>query len=249
MKRRPDGRWQKKVTLPNGKSKIIYSSAPTERSAIKEMNQIMLQYTQEHEDSLLFENVAKLWKEEHFKTLTNNSLKQYKPCYESAVSYFKGYKINELKPLHINQYLQHLTSLGYAQKTIKNRMFTVSLICKYAVLNEYANGNPCFNISIPKNLPKTKRDKASTEDEIKIRNGSDSVPCTLAYLYLTTGLRRGEALALTPHDVDLENKAITVSKTVEWIGNTPPHQKTALKRMQVCVQYRFATDLYRCFRL
>ena len=35
MKKRSDGRYQKRITLPNGKTKLLYSSANTEREAIK----------------------------------------------------------------------------------------------------------------------------------------------------------------------------------------------------------------------
>lgn len=43
----------------------------------------------------------------------------------------------------------------------------------------------------------------------------------LAKFLLYTGCRRGEALALTPADVDFERKTININKTVEWIGNIP----------------------------
>lgn len=221
MKRRPDGRWQKRITLPNGKSKLIYSSATSERMAVKDFNLKMMQLSQDAENSTLFENVAESWADETFDKVEHNTLKQYRPCYTAAVEYFQGYKINEIKPTHISQYINNLTSKKYAQKTIKNRLSVVSLIFKYALLNELIDVNPCVNISIPKGLPKTKRDKAIKEDENKICQNTDSLAGVLAYLYLTTGCRRGEALALDPADVDKKEMVLHINKTVEWIGNKP----------------------------
>ncbi|MEE0963096.1 MAG: tyrosine-type recombinase/integrase [Ruminococcus bromii] len=226
MKRRPDGRWQKRITLPNGKTKLLYSSAASERLANKDFNEQMLSLRQAVEDSMLFENVASVWEEEHFSKMQNNTLKQYRPCLRAAMDFFKGHKINEIKPLHIQSYVDFLTSQGFAHKTVKNRLLVVSLVFKFALLNELTDRDPTLKISIPKNLPKTKRENASKEDEKKICSSTNSLFGTLAYLYLTTGCRRGEAVALTPSDVNLQEKYISITKTVEWIGSVPQIKKS-----------------------
>lgn len=221
MKRRPDGRWAKKVKMPDGKYKTFYSSAASERLANKDFNEQLLAYQTKEENNLLFENVGEAWADEHFPKMQNNTLKQYRPCFAAAVDFFKGYKISEIKAIHIKKYINELEAQGFAQKTIKNRLLVVSLIFKYAILNEYTEHDPCTRVSISKNLPKTKRENASKEDENKICQNTDTLFGVLAYLYLTTGLRRGEAVALTPSDVDIKEKTISITKTVEWIGSKP----------------------------
>lgn len=225
MKKRADGRWQKRITLPNGKSKLLYSTAATERQAIKDFNDQMLRMAEEKEESYYFEKIAEKWMEEHFPKLQNNTLKQYKPCYAAAVERFRGYRIDEIKAAHIRQYVNELSAQEYALKTVKNRILIVSLIFKYAIINEYADSDPCIKISIPKTLPRTKRENASKEDEKAICNNTDSLCGILAYTYLTTGCRRGEALALTPSDINIQEKYINIYKTVEWIGNKPQIKK------------------------
>ena len=42
MKRREDGRFQKRVTLPDGTVKYLYSNASNERLAVKDFNEQML---------------------------------------------------------------------------------------------------------------------------------------------------------------------------------------------------------------
>ncbi len=221
MKKRPDGRYQKKITLPGGKTKFLYSSASSERLAVKDFNEQLLQLEYDKKHSCLFENVAERWKEEHFPKMQNNTLKQYRPCLSAAVDFFKGQKINEIKPLHIRTYVNTLVTQGLAQKTIKNRLLVVSLVFKYAVINELTDRDPTIKITLPKNLPKTKRENATKDDEEKICNSTDTLFGILAYLYLVTGCRRGEAVALTPADVNTEKKYILINKTVEWIGSKP----------------------------
>ena len=44
MKKRKDGRYCKKVILPDGSAKYFYSSAKSEREANKDFNKQILQY-------------------------------------------------------------------------------------------------------------------------------------------------------------------------------------------------------------
>lgn len=228
MKRRADGRWMKKITLPNGKFKYLFSSAPTERLAVKEFNEKMLNLKMEDEQSQLFEFVAEQWKDKHFPGLENNSLKQYRPGYNDAVEFFKGMPIAEIKASHVADYMDEFTKKGYAKKTIKNRISVLNLIFKHAILYNGIKYSPCPQISLPKNLHQNKRQPATPEDIEKIINNTDSLCGVLAYLYLTTGCRRGEGVALTPNDVDLDGGFIRITKTVEWEGGTKikNHPKT-----------------------
>lgn len=224
MKKRADGRWQKKITLPNGKQKFLYSNASTERLATKDFNEQMLTLEQESISSSNFSSVAERWKEKHFPKMQDNTLKQYKPGYKEAVKYFGDIPITEIKPYHIKEYADFLIAKQYAEKTIKNRLLIVSLIFKYAILLPDIDviHNPCFRIPLEKGLPKKKRETASKSDELKIcHSPCETIFEILAYLYLTTGCRRGEALALTPNDVNIKELYITIDKTVVWNGNRP----------------------------
>ena len=49
MKKRKDGRWVRKITLPDGTVKFFYSSADTEKKAIKDIEQQLLTFSQKSE--------------------------------------------------------------------------------------------------------------------------------------------------------------------------------------------------------
>lgn len=221
MKKRADGRYQKKIKLLDGTTKFLYSSASSERSAMRDFNEQMQKLKQEKQNLSLFVNIADRWSDEHFPKMQNNTLKMYKVGLKEAKTYFNDCYIEAIKPVHINQYLMDLTKKGYAAKTIKGRMLVLNLIFKYAMLLEYVDSNPCQNITVPKGLPKQKRLPATPDEAQKIIANAEKDFGLLAYFFLFTGCRRGEALAITPADIDIENKTVAINKTVEWIGSRP----------------------------
>lgn len=224
MKRRADGRFQKRITLPNGKPKVLYSTAKTEREAVKDFNRQMLEIEKEQINSKNFDRVAEEWGNERFPTLQNNTLKQYIPCKKDATSFFMDIPISEISAMRIKSYLDMLTNKGFAKKTIKERYAVLKQIFTYAYEMEYIEKNPCATVKLKfsKDMTTAKREAATAEEEGKIKNASNDIPFVFfAKFLLFTGCRRGEALALMPRDIDFENKTVSINKTVEWVGNKP----------------------------
>lgn len=219
MKRRSDGRWQKRITLPNGKKKTLYSNAANERLAQKDFTEQIMHLQKEERVSAYFSSVAEAWSEDAFPKLQNNSLKLYRAGLKAAIDYFGDTPIADIKPLHVQGYIDYLLSLKYAAKTVKGKLLVVSLVMKYAILNGYLENDPTTRIRLPSHAPKTKREAATEIDTERIISSVDAPFGTLALFLLMTGCRRGEAAALTPKDIDLDKKTVSITKTVEWIGN------------------------------
>ena len=224
MKRRADGRFQKRITLQNGKSKLLYSSAKTEREAIKDFNRQMLTLESERIQSMNFDRVAKEWAEERFPNIQHNTQKLYKTCKNEAVRYFDNTPITEITAGRIKLYLNMLAKKTYSKKTIKERYAVLKQIFNFAFEREYIEKNPCalVKLTFPKSAITPKREAATSYEANIIKNISNDVPFGFfAKFLLFTGCRRGEALALMPDDIDFENKTVSINKTVEWIGNSP----------------------------
>ena len=223
MKKRADGRFQKRITLPNGKSKLLYSSANTEREAIKDFNRQMLALEEEKKKASTFESVARRWEAEHFPTLQINTLKSYKVSLKQAINFFTDTPIDEIEHDDIMEYIVSLKRKDYSKKTITERLSVLKKIFKYAVLTKHIKSTPCEFITVPKDAkPSKKREAATHEEETIIKNLPSDVPFGyLAKFLLYTGCRRGEALALTPADIDFKNQTVRVNKTVVWDGNFP----------------------------
>lgn len=236
MKKRPDGRWAKTITI-NGKRIWFYSSAPTEKAAEKDIKLQLLAYSDTKENGNSFNVIAEKWKNEHFPTLENNSLKNYRPAYRDVVEYFGDTKLKHITASDAEAFIAGLAKKKYAKKTVSTRLLVLNLIFKYAFIKGEIEANPCQYVKVPKNLEKTKRE-APTKEELQIvkDNWNLSTAGFLAYFILLTGCRRGEALALTYGDIDKDRRVININKTLEWIGNVPQiknHPKTDAGRRDI----------------
>ena len=246
MKKRADGRWQKKVTLPNGKTKTLYSSASSERLAIKDFNEQMLKAQKEKENSLLFASVADKWNTEYRERISDlNYRKGPKASYEKIVEHFCDYSIIEITSTHIHGYINSLIKKSYSQKSIATRKSILNMIFDFAVLHGYITSNPVQVITLPANLPKKVREMPSDED-LAIINANYEGFAFLPYFLLNTGLRKSEALALEYSDIDFEKKTITVNKHLLHDGNRPlmePKTKTLTSERKVILLDRVAEKL------
>lgn len=229
MKKRKDGRYCKKIMLPDGTAKYFYSSAKTEKQATRDIERQLLKHTEKEKNGKTFSEVADEWSDYHFPDLEHNTLKQYRPALTEVTAQFGTFYIKDITSNQIDLYIKSYAKKGYAQKTVKTRLLILNLIMKYAVINQYISNNPCLYITVPKNLPKTKREGLTAEQIEVVKNSIDKTFGTFAYFLLNTGLRKGEALALRYCDINFNKKSININKTIEWIGNVPNiknHPKT-----------------------
>lgn len=247
MKKRADGRWVKKVTLPDGKQKFFYSTARTEREATKDINQQLLTFKEVQKAGLSFKAVAEKWNGEYREKIPDISYnKNTKAAYERIVDYFADYKdINSITAIDINVFLNTLIMKNYYKKTIANHKCILNLIFTFAVLNEYVKHNPVKDVRLPNNLPKKQRQLPTTDEIKEVQKhyeGFDLLP----YFLLHTGLRISEALAISSSDVDFDKKTITVSKHVIHNGNKPileEKTKTENSKRSVILLDRLAEKL------
>ena len=213
MTRRKDGRYQETLTI-NGKRHYFYGS--TKAEVLRKIKDF--EFKEEH--GIDFKTVADEWWEYHEKKLSYNSTKNYKPAKERAISVFGKISIKDIEPTEISRHIKQF-SLTHAEKTVKTQLLVYNLIFKYAVEMGYCPFNPVRDLSIPDNLPKTKR-TSPPQNEIDIVKNSVHIKFGLfMYMALYTGLRCGELLALTWEDINLKERTITINKSLCHQNNKP----------------------------
>ena len=221
MKRRADGRWQKRIKLPDGTSRVIYSTATTERGANKDFNEQMLQLEIARKSATLFRHIAEEWNAEYRARISDiNYRKATKSTYDKVLKYFANEYIEEITAQDIHRYITKLIKQEFGQKTIATNKSVLNMIFSFAVLNGYIDNNPVSVITLPSNLPKRPR-QMPTDAELEIVNSNYKGFDFLPYFLLNTGLRKSEALALTYEDIDFDNKLIRVNKRLIHDGNIP----------------------------
>ncbi len=183
---------------------------------IREVDEKIMNYREQSEKGRPFNVVAEEWWNEICDTVAPSTLKGYKSIYRVIVDEFGDEPIRGITPQQIRNYLKRLARTGLTTKTIKSYLQVIRQICEHGVTcDSYdLDYNPCARVTAPEGRSSTRRLAADPEVEKKIRDNPDV--WLLPYLLLYTGLRRGEALALTWADIDLDNLVIHVTKSADY---------------------------------
>ena len=214
--RRADGLYTKSITI-GGKRVQFYGKTE------KEVYNKIADYKEEAAKGPLFADVAKAWRAEHWKTIQPTTQMTYELFYNELSEYFKNVHINQITHKEVANYLQQLPK-SYSYKSCHHRFCVLKMIFRYAVIENLIPQSPCTEVKIPKGHGSKKR-RAPYSSEIEVIKENTGLTFKgvsvgiLAVFLLYTGLRRGEALALTFGDVDLKANRISVNKSVYYIGN------------------------------
>lgn len=184
-----------------------------------EVDRKLLAYQEEAEHGRPFRTVAEEWKEIHFPTLAPNTLRGYNAPFKRAVDHFDMTPIRSITQADIRKFIAEFSRGDRAAKTVSTQRLIVNLIFTYALETGDTDVNPCTSVTIPKRLRKGHRDAASPEDEAIVKVSAHI--WLLPYFFLYTGLRKGEALAITYGDIDRTNNVIHVSKSVYYVDRKP----------------------------
>ena len=217
LKKRADGRYCKSMSDPKT-GKRIYFYGKSER----EINSKILEYQEQCKRGRVFADVAEDWWEETEPTLSPNSLHSYRIPMHRAIDEFGSSPMTEITARDVQIYLTRFAGSGEtarARKTVANELMVISLIFKYAICQGECEINPAQSVTIPKGLKSSKRTAAKKNEEQIIKQTPDV--WLFPYFILYTGLRKGEAIALTGADIDIPNRTIRISKSVYYQSNKP----------------------------
>ena len=148
--------------------------------------------------------------------------------------YFKDMRLKNLTPKMCQDFLYHLQEKGLAKSYITMSRVVLHSAMDYAVFPmQYIRVNPTYFVKInikDTKQPKKEEEKSLTKEQFE-QLLSLVTPLTkyveiALYLGWHTGLRCGEACALTWDDIDFENRTMTINKTMVCVNNqfyiTPP---------------------------
>lgn len=141
--------------------------------------------------------------------------------------------IDEITSDEIQAYLNSISNLS--NSSIKKVYGQFSQVFKVAMNKGYIMRNPMDNVIRPISQKQDKKVRAFTIDEQQAFTdyllSKDLKECKYRNVFLIQmymGLRVGEALALSTHDIDLQHKKINVHRTlsIDEIGNVIMGNKT-----------------------
>lgn len=155
--------------------------------------------------------------------MKDGTKRSYLPAIRRAVDAFGEYRMREIQPYMIAEFLRGDEMAGRAATTVSNQKTVINNIYQYWIDSPKYRGdcNPAVQTKMPRGLPKRKR-KPPTEAEVQtVKDHYLDPDALLPVAYLCTGERRGEMCAIQLKDVDFEKNVIRIYKSVTHRGNVP----------------------------
>lgn len=225
MKKRKDGRYSASITVgytPDGKQKRKYVYGNSQREVNNKLAELRLKLSKGipiDETDLTLSSWSETWYSGYKTDVSINTLKMYRSILDNHIIPELGHmKLKQIKSHHV-QTLINEKSKKYKKHTLDIIRVTLKQIFDKAIQNELIFKNPTDNISIP-DTGKTER-RALTEWEIEIikKTAETHRGGLFVLTLLYTGIRRGEALALTWNDIDMENRTVSINNAAYFDGN------------------------------
>lgn len=213
---RKDGRYQGRFTF-NGKRYTIYSRE------LKDLEKKMADAKYELEHGIYgtclditLNHWFDIWMKEYkLLTVKNSTILLYSLNYERYVKKNIGDRLlKDIKTIHIQKVYNEMYSQGLSLGTIQIVNSILNNLFSQAVKNDYLMKNPCMGVILPKEEKKEPRVLTFYEQKMFLTAISGNFYEPLYQIALCTGLRIGEISALTWSDIDLEQKTLSVTKTL-----------------------------------
>lgn len=183
-----------------------------------------------------FENWLEVYKKPHVKPITYSL--QERNVRLNILPKWQGYKLKEIERTEYQRWINALRET-YTEGTVRRIHSIINsalndAVHEFRILRE----NPISRITVPKDNQDDKEVKFFTIEQLELFLSKVKAPqknakyqhsiqyFVLFTLLARTGIRIGEALALTWDDIDLEGRKLNINKTLVYPTNSKPYLST-----------------------
>lgn len=221
---RPDGLFEASRTI-NGK-RVMFRG-----KTCREVDKKILEYQEERELGRKFPVVADEWERRHEREISESTRTSYSYAVKRLKEAFPNF-IRDIRPLDVMRYIRSFEDMGHSFNTVGTELSVCKMIFSYAVLSGDIDVSPAAEVHRSRGLPRKERNALTEEQETIVkRSGIERIAprWLFPYLLLYTGLRRGEALALSYGDIDRKAGVIHVNKKLSYAYGNIPQMEANLK--------------------
>lgn len=227
MKKRADGRYCKQILVgykPNGKrvTKSIYGKTikEIERKERELRNTIQLGIDLQQED-VTVEDWGSEWLKVYKAKTSSGTYAMYESCLRNHIIPTIGQiPVSKLKPIQIQKSLNNILDAGHT-RTAEIYKLTIKQIINQAVEEGIIIKSMCNSLDKIKSNTEEKRVLTDFEVECISKTKYTARERLFLDMLYYTGIRRGEALALTVKDINREKRTISINKSLDIRENDP----------------------------
>lgn len=251
--RKEDGKWVGSITLENRKRKVFYGKTRKEvqeklKTALHEQQQGTLITAPQQ----TLKSYLEYWLEDvHKPSIRISTYVKYKKLVKYIVADLGNVQLQKLTPQRVQKLYADKLKQGLNPKMVTNIHGVLHKALDNAVKWNLVARNVCDAVSPPR-IPKiekqvlTKQQAHTLLEHVKKHRLE-----ALLMVAITTGMRRGEILALRWRDVNFGDGSIQVRRTVDYIphfGYVENEPKTARGRRKIMLP-SFVIDALKLHRL
>ena len=233
ISKRPDGTYWARITLgkdENGKQKRKAFYGKTRKEVQEKLTAALNDINNDtyiEPSKMTVAQWMDIWLYEYKKrSLKHQSYVSLKIAITNCVIPELGQcKLKELRTDTVQRFINKLSDRGLSLSYIKKSHNSLNMAFKKAVQNGMVSRNIITDVQLPKEVKKPVRVFTPDEQRKFIEVASNAFAGDLFIVMLATGLRIGEALALTWDDIDFVNKTLTVNKGLIYCYNPDGDKK------------------------
>lgn len=216
FQRKSDGMWVERVPVPWRKSPVTLYAKTKAALKIK-----LRDFEAEQDLGLTVDDALDLWLAKKEKDVSYKTYEGYQAPVKRIREAFGKDRVSDVTPDQVQAFINSIADKGYKRTTVQRPLDVMRMLFDFLITmpGSRIRLNPCNGVRMPKGLHQENRDLAPREAvEIVLKNISH--PFGLyPFFIMYTGLRDGEALAIT--DKDIHDGKIFVSRSVSWQPNQP----------------------------
>ncbi len=238
VRERADGRWEGRHIVgydENGKPKTKSVLAKTKAECIEKLKKLQSEYGEvapfKIKPDMRFGDWINYWYKNHCKpSIRPATQKGYEEwIYVHAIPALGHIKLNKLSQADCQKFFNEMKANGrkihrdtkgpgMSEKSVRSCYHTIRMALERAVKDGLIKKNPILGVKLPP--PEQKEMKVLSKEEIQrfLIQAKEEGMYELFLLELTTGLRRGEILALTWDDLNFETGELRISKQIVPVG-------------------------------
>ena len=227
LKKRKDGRYQRKITLSDGRQRVVYGRTLAElnaaEDALRDQDNAGLQIG----DHTLVGEWAEIWIESYKTGLRASTLRMYRGSYNKHILPVLGsMELQDVRPVHIRAVMRNIATKS--ESTQHKVLLTMRQLFETARLNNLILRNPTDGIKpTPHARPARKEYLTPEEARTLMQCVTDPRARVFCALCLYCGLRKEEALGL--QWADIGPASLVVARAVTFPDGNQPDPSMELK--------------------